>query len=408
MKNQVSNRVNMINASIIYCDANAAATAMIALFITVLGLVKSKMVLVNSLNIIAGGTSKGVTLDTNAIRKAMTVIALKCANATIAYANATENSTLAALVNFSETKLNRMKKEDIDDICEAIHNATDANFAAVAGYGLIPDDLTDLAAAIALYRISSQNPRQAIITKSEAIRQMETMVADVVDNLLVKQLDKMVNTLKPSNYDFWSGYQQAREVIDLGSTTAKIRGVVLNENDVPLIGVEFKIVKAGTDELVGKVLTDVKGKFNIAKLPAGMVDLRWRFSGYKDVLEPNVKISAGKELKRKIVMEAGTVVVREGSFGIGMIANVVVPAGANDDTWVTVEVIGTDVQNFAADSASGEQTGSGALYANNGVPLTMKWSQVVAQIGLNAAHPFYNVKNVGGSAGSWRVTFVLA
>ena len=72
----------MINATIALCDANTATTAGIASFATVLGNAKAKMVLINSLNQIGAGTTKGVTLDTNGIRKAMTALALKCANAT--------------------------------------------------------------------------------------------------------------------------------------------------------------------------------------------------------------------------------------------------------------------------------------------------------------------------------------
>jgi hypothetical protein len=40
----------------------------------------------------------------------------------------------------------------------------------------------------------------------------------------------------------------------LGSTTAKVRGTVLDENDVPLKDVSFKILKTGTTEEVAKVL----------------------------------------------------------------------------------------------------------------------------------------------------------
>ena len=218
----------MINSTIGYSDANTAATAGIPSYATILAQVKSKMVLINSLNQIADGTTKGVTLDTNALRKEMTTLALKCANATLAYANSIHNHTLAALVNYSESELNRKKKEDIDDVCEAIHDATDANIAGASNFGVTPSDVTDLQAAIDLYRIASQNPRQAIITKSQAKKQVTEMIREVIDELLVAQLDKMVNTLKATNKVFYDGFKQAREILDLGTTTAKVRGTVLD------------------------------------------------------------------------------------------------------------------------------------------------------------------------------------
>jgi hypothetical protein len=246
MKNENSNRVNMINANITFCDGNTTVTMSIPAFATVLAAIKAKMLLINSYNQIGGGTTKGVTLDTNALRKAMTTLAVKCANATLAFANSTNNNTLAALVDFSETELNRMKKEDVDDTCQAIHDATNNNIAGAGNFGVTPIDVTDLFAAIGLYRVASQNPRQAIISKSQAKLQVDLMVREVIDELLVKQLDKMANTLKPTQFEFWSGYKQSREIIDLGSTTAKVRGTVLDENDVPLKDVSFKILKTGT------------------------------------------------------------------------------------------------------------------------------------------------------------------
>jgi len=212
----------------------------------------------------------------------------------------------------------------------------------------------------------------------------------------------MVNTLKPSNYDFWSGYQQAREVIDLGSTTAKIRGVVLNENDVPLIGVEFKIVKAGTEEVVGMVMTDVKGKFNIAQLPAGMVDLRWRFSGYKDVFEANVKISAGKELKRKIVMEAEIVETQEGNLGMGMSGNIDTSGMNNPDATVQLEATGAQMNFFASNTPAGGAAG-GVVSVQPGMPAVMKLSQFLAAIGFGGMNGFVKVQNVGMMPGSWKL-----
>ena len=199
MKTRNSNRVNMINATITFSDANTAATAGILSYATILGQVKSKMVLINSLNQISDGTTTGVTLDTKVLRTAMSELALKCANATLAYANSIHNNTLAALVNYTESDLNRAKKEDVDDICEAIHDATNTNIAGASPFGVSASDVTDLQASIDLYRTASQNPRQAIISKSQAKKKVTNMIREVIDDLMVSQMDKMVNTLKKTS-----------------------------------------------------------------------------------------------------------------------------------------------------------------------------------------------------------------
>jgi hypothetical protein len=302
MKTVTSNRANMINSTLTYCGANTSATAGIPQFAIIVGQVGTKMVLVNSLNQISTGTTTGITLDTNALRTAMTSFALKCSKGTLAFANQTNNNALAALVKYTKTDLERATKEDVDDLCENIYDGTSANIALLAGFGILPADVTDLRTSIDLFRIASQNSRQAIITKKQANKQIEAIVRMVIDDLLIDQLDNLAGTLEMSNPEFVSGYKYAREIIDLGRTTAKIRGTVLNINDVPLQQVEFSVFKAGTNELVKRVSTDIKGKYGAAELPAIFVDLQWRLAGYETLTETNLKIVAGKEYQRKKVM----------------------------------------------------------------------------------------------------------
>lgn len=393
----------MINSTIGYSDANTAATAGIPSYATILAQVKSKMVLINSLNQIADGTTKGVTLDTNALRKEMTTLALKCANATLAYANSIHNNSLAALVNYSESELNRKKKEDIDDVCEAIHDATDANIAGASNFGVTPTDVTDLQAAIDLYRIASQNPRQAIITKSQAKKQVTEMIREVIDELLVAQLDKMVNTLKATNKVFYDGFKQAREILDLGTTTAKVRGTVLDEEDVPLKGVIFTILETGTEEEVTRVKTDMKGKFNASKLPAGLFDFKWGLNGYKTVLETEVKISNGKELKRKVVMEREVVI--EGNVAAGAIVNI--DAGGGDDkvtmqTKVAVTVTGSTLRFYASDSPNGAP-GTKFIDVQAGQTISKTVGEIASLIGADDVNQFVNIQNIGGANGHYRI-----
>jgi hypothetical protein len=134
MKKYLSNLVNMIRATLLYCANNAAATAIIANFAAAKSALDTKLVLIDQLSQIANASTKGVTLDTNAIRKAMTDIAFKCCNALTAYAVSVNNNTLKQKVNFSKTALNRLKKDEIDDTCQTIHDEADLNIAAAGGF----------------------------------------------------------------------------------------------------------------------------------------------------------------------------------------------------------------------------------------------------------------------------------
>jgi hypothetical protein len=270
----------------------------------------------------------------------------------------------------------------------------------------VASDVTDLQASIDLYRVASQNPRQAIISKSQAKKQVGNMVREVIDDLLVKQMDKMVNTLKATQKDFCDAYKQSREIIDLGTTTAKVRGFVLDVEDVPLKGVSFTISKTGTDVEVAKVESDTKGKFNAAKLPAGDFDFKWELKGYVTESENNVHISAGKELKRKIVMaKGGGSAVREGDVMMGMISNIIVDdIKGTPATTITIEVSGTALRFYASPSSNGAPSAT-FLDVQAGVSVTKTVEEFVAAIGLSDTNKFLNVQNVGAMQAHYRITF---
>ncbi len=302
MRKRDNNRINMINAVIGFCDNHSADTSGIPAFVNSTSALKAKMVLVNSLNQIGNGDTKGVTADTNLLRETMTNLAIKCGSATLAFANAQHNNTLAALVNFTRNKLNKLKKEEVDDVCQGIKDATNGNIAGAMSYGAGASDVSDLQAAIDLYRQKTQSPRQAIISRSQAKKQASAMVREVIDFLLEQQLDMMVNTLTISNRSFCHGYELAREIVDLGTVHTKAKGDVRDVNDVPLVGVTFSVFEAGTNKLITKVLTNKKGRYSVTKLPHVNFDLRWELEGYVTVSESGVHIKLGRVRQRKVVM----------------------------------------------------------------------------------------------------------
>jgi hypothetical protein len=302
MDNKSANRVNMIRATKTLCENNTAATAGIAAFAGELLKVKNNLVLINSLDLIIIGTSKGVTLDTNQLRKTMTDFGLVCANATYAYASSVNNNTLKALVDFPEYKLNGQKKDEVDDTCEGIYNAINANQLAVTPFGATAADATSLQTAIGLYRTAMQNPRQAIITKSNAVLQLEQTIRNTIDNLLKDKMDRMVNTLKVSNFNFWDLYYKAREIIDIGSTTGKLRGTIIDNNGNPITGAVVSVHITGQPAEAYKGITDADGNFNIPGILPNDYDFFITATGFQPQSEINVHISAGEEVNRDYVM----------------------------------------------------------------------------------------------------------
>jgi hypothetical protein len=304
MANEVHNRTNMIRVTVEHdsLPASVTATSGIPSYATVLALVVAKLVLIDQLNIIASGTSKGVTLDTKALKKVMCFLAGKIGQALAAYASSVNNNTLYAIVNYTEAKLMDEKKDTADDKCEAIHAAGVANLLAGGPFGYSAADNTALDTAITLYRAGMDDPRQSIISKAQALAQIKALQKEVIDNLFTKQLDKMAYTLRGTPQEpFYLGHKQAREIINLGTVTGKIFGIVRNHLGQPLEGVTITVNKTGNPLPVKVVVTKADGKFSITQL-YGDYDIKYEKAGCETNSEPSIVVGAGKKVERTVTM----------------------------------------------------------------------------------------------------------
>jgi len=303
METVSSNQVNMIETTIQFCDDNAATLAPIPASAPVINTIKAKLVLIDQYDQIVMGTSSGVTADTNLLRSDMENKAFKCASATLAYATASSNNTLKALVSWTIPQLNALKKEEVDDVCQTIRDATNTNFAGASPYGLIPADVTVLQTAITAYRNASQNPREAIIAISGAVSQIKIIIRDIIDTYLKGQLDQIVNTLTVTNPPFVEQYYFARQIIEAGTTHTKLRGsVFLNETD-PAFNADVVLYLTGSPTHAYQTKADNEGKFTITPVEPNLdYDLRITFPAYQDYFETTIHFSPGEEVNRDVTL----------------------------------------------------------------------------------------------------------
>jgi hypothetical protein len=302
MQNRDTNSINMIRATILWCTNNTSATATIPVFATHLATIQNKLSLIDEYTQTALKSTKGVTTDTKNIRATMQLIAHKCASALSAYAATQKNNTLRAKVNYTLNNMSAKKKEEIDDICQTIHYEATIHLSVASGFGYAQTDLNDLQQAITLYRIRMQDPRQAIITRIQALQSLRAQLKEIKTILFKQILDSMVNTLRLSNPEFVRGYFQSRTIIDLGSTTAKLRGTIKSTNQHPLINATITIINPQTAEIIAQTQTNLTGKFGIYKIPAATYTIQYTHPTHQTHIETNIRIAPGKELKRKITL----------------------------------------------------------------------------------------------------------
>ena len=292
----------MIGTTIDFCEKNNSAWSGITAFAGVLNAVKLKKKEVDEQNEIASVSTKGVTEDVRGLRKKMTELAVRCGAGTLALANTIGDHDLAAKVNFTANKMNKMNKENATGCCQAIKDAAWANAAALAGYGITTDDLNDVQTAIDKYRQKAPNPRLAIINRSKAKGKIAETVRFILDHLLANQLDHMAGTLRFTNPVFHSGYLMAREIIDLGVVHTKLKALLTDQNQVPLVGAKLTVTESETQKVVKTAVSEKDGTVKISPMSVGNVDLKWEAVGYVTKTETGVHVARGKLVRRKVTM----------------------------------------------------------------------------------------------------------
>ncbi len=302
MQHRDTNSINMIRATILWCTNNTSSTSTIPVFPTHLATIQNKLTLIDGYTQTALKKTTGVTTDTKNIRATMQLIAHKCASALSAYAATQKNNTLRAKVNYTLNNMSAKKKEEIDDICQTIHYEATIHLTVATNFGYSQTDLNDLQQAITLYRVRMQDPRQAIITRRTALDTLRAQIKEIKTILFKQILDSMVNTLRLTQPQFVSGYFQSRQIIDLGSTQAKLRGTIKSQNQQPLISATITLINPATGEIVSETQTNITGKFGIYKIPAGTYTIQYTHPTHQPRTETNIRIAPGKELKRKITL----------------------------------------------------------------------------------------------------------
>lgn len=305
MNQKLINRVTAARTVVSFCNtpSSIVITAPITAFAGEVLTVSNKLVLIDGYNQIVLKGTKGVTIDTRQMRKTMTDLAFKCAQATLGFANSQNNSSLADSVNYSMSALDAFTKEEISDVCAAIRKATDVNIDGASLYGITDADVTDLQAAIDLYLVATSNPRQAVITRKMAGDQIKKLVKEIYAYDFKKQMDVMVNTLLISNPKFVANYFAAREILDLGSTITKLRGTVTAPDNHPLLNVSVTLRLPGQSAISYQTHSLINGSFEIVGIIPGNYDISYQLPGFISYFENNNHFKPGTEIIHHIILQ---------------------------------------------------------------------------------------------------------
>ncbi|HBS84966.1 MAG: hypothetical protein A2W91_07005 [Bacteroidetes bacterium GWF2_38_335] len=157
----------------------------------------------------------GIAKKKAEMREKLITATHKVAGAALSYATSTDDTRLAAAVDFTYSKLNRTRDTILVDICSQIYNQANAVIAALAAFGITPADMTSLENSITVFQESIVNPREAINAKAQYTSDLRKYIA-LGDSILKKRIDPLMRQFKSTNPVFYENYTSARAVIDIG------------------------------------------------------------------------------------------------------------------------------------------------------------------------------------------------
>lgn len=218
-------KLSMYRGLAAFCDANTAIISINVAFIMALNDFKANIAAITAAAQQEATVITGIAMDKNQARQTVCNQTTAIAAMIYAYAATVGNNTLKMEVDFPVTALMRLREDQLAPRCQNVHDAGEANLAALADYGVTAVNLADLQTAIDNYSAIINKPRTAIID-----RKMQGAAIDQLfeanDSILKDRMDKIVFFFNTANPEFVHTYEAMRRVVKPPTTVTQLRGKI--------------------------------------------------------------------------------------------------------------------------------------------------------------------------------------
>lgn len=215
MKDALENKFTMYKAVVKLFDDNAAKIAAITALTPVINSLKDKIEAIGEMDNTARTSTSGNADSKSGDEAALISEALTIASALFAYGASTNDDRLKALSNVTKSSLIQLRDTQLVTDVTNIKNLADANAANLAGYGITPAMIAALDTKLNTFDSSSGTRETGASTSSAAYENLPVLF-DETDTLLKEQADKIMVIFQNSDPLFYSQYENAREIKDLG------------------------------------------------------------------------------------------------------------------------------------------------------------------------------------------------
>lgn len=220
MTNRQENSMSMFNVVVEVCDEHIDLISPIPAMLATVNLLKAKLLATQNLAREQALRIEGVAEDKLVLRKKLAHHAAIIARVMRGFARSQENLVLLAEVDYSKTKLMKLRDTLLKPHCEIIYERAVAHAAALTDCGITADMLLRLRTAIDEYDAHVADTTVAANDRKIATAELKVAIKGIND-LLKNGLDLNMCVFILTQPSFYRLYTHSRNVIDSAATKKK-------------------------------------------------------------------------------------------------------------------------------------------------------------------------------------------
>jgi hypothetical protein len=224
--------------------------------------------------------TKGITNNKQQYRDSVVTLTVDNSAKMQAYAKYTGNAVLMAETKFTKTGIARIPVLELVDIVNGLYNRIQTHLPNLTPYSLTAETQTRYRTAIDDYIETIPHTRQSQM-KSRENSLLETQ-GFVDGDEAIKNIDIVVEIVRLVEPVFYSGYKNARKIVEQGTNSLQVQGIVteaVSTLPIPFAVLTFRL--AGQTEVIVEKETAAKGGFMIKSLAEGIYDVTVSKMGFK-------------------------------------------------------------------------------------------------------------------------------
>jgi hypothetical protein len=249
MTNEQESHLNMQLTTAKFCDDNSSAVNLLPAYSANLQILFSVNQQIQGISGFQGTGTNGITSNKKQLRLSLNASASDTARKLTSFAKLTDNYTILAEVNFSESDFKNFSDHEAKDKAQNLYNKAQEHLPELNIYGLNEATQLTLQNAIIAFTEAIIAPRIGKTNQSQATKQLADSFKMATTAL--EKMDAAVEIVKLTEPVFYNGYKSARKVISKGTGKLAVKGLVTESSTgQPIKGVTVTFTLDGsTDKL---------------------------------------------------------------------------------------------------------------------------------------------------------------